>query len=298
MSRWIAIVLAAVALAACGPSAATPTTSPSSSVAAGKPVIACLGGLDQVTCDKAVKAVLDTVAPSGWTPTHVWINSGSLAPTKKLLFDPSANFPAPNVPEGDTPLGNAEVAFAETDKHAGMNLAAVGPDIVADLIGYVVPHSRWCSGTCPSTATTDGPFRLELVLSRLDWKADEPISGTAILSFDGSAPTIIYGSGASVLNFVYAEVGGTRKVDPVWTADCGPHALDPATPISEELSKSGAIPNDGPDADFLRSFLTGPDVRLPAGTWDITVLAIFMEGAGCVGGEHSMSTTLRVTVSD
>jgi hypothetical protein len=263
MRRWIAIVLAASVLAACGPSpATTPSASPSSSVAAGKPVIACLGGLDQSTCDKAMKVVLDIVAPSGWTPTRVWLNSGSLAPTLQLLFDPSANFPAPNVPEGGAPLGNAEVAFAETDKHAGMNLAAVGPDIAADLIGYVVPHSGWCSGTCPSTVTTSGLFRLELVLSHLDWKADEPISGTAILSFDGSAPTTIYGSGASVLSSAYAEVGGARKVEPVWTADCGPHALDPATPISEALSRSGAIPNDGPEADFLRSFLTGPDVRL------------------------------------
>ena len=253
--------------------------------------------MEHATCDSAVKVVLDAVAPSGWTPMHLWINSGSLGPTEALLFDPSANFPTPNVPEGGTPMGNAEVAFAETDKHAGVNLAAVGPRILANLIGYVAPHPDWCSGTCPSSATTDGPFRLELVLSRLDWKAGEPIHGTVILSFEGFAPTTIYGSG-SVLNFAYAEVGGTRKVEPVWTADCAIHALDPATPISEPLGKSGAASEGDPETAWLHSFILAPDVQLPAGTWDVTALATFSEGQGCSGGAHSMDTTVRVTVAD
>lgn len=292
MHRWLAIALIAVGLTACG------TGVPSPSAASGPPVIECLGALDQAVCDKAAPVALAAVAASGWTPTHLWIDSGSLAPMLDLLFDPSANFPAPNVPDGGTRIGNAEVVFADTDQHAGMNLAAVGPDIVADLIGYRAPLSDWCSGDCPSAVATDGPFRLELVLPHLDWKANEPISGTAILGFGGAAPTTIYGSGGSVINFAYAEVGGTRKVDPVWTADCGPHALDPATPINEGLSKSGAFDHDLPEADFVRAFLTGPDVRLPAGTWDVTANATFMEDAGCSGGGHSMNAIVRITVRD
>ena len=128
------------------PSAATPSRSTSPS----KPVIECEAGFDQATCDKAATVAVLAVAKSGWTPTHVWISSGSLAPIVDLLFDPNANFPAPNVPEGGTNLGSAEVAFAENASHAGMNLAAVGPDIVADLIGYRVPRPGWCSGMCPN----------------------------------------------------------------------------------------------------------------------------------------------------
>ncbi len=44
------------------------------------------------------------------------------------------------------------------------------------------------------------------------------------------------------------------------------------------------------------TFLSGSDVRLPVGTWDITALATFTEGGGCDGGRHSMTATLRVTV--
>ena len=213
-----------------------------------------------------------------------------------LLFDPSANFPAPNVPDGGTRIGNAEVAFADTDQHAGMNLAAVGPDIVADLIGYRAPLSDWCSGDCPSAVATDGPFRLELVLPHLDWKANEPISGTAILGFGGAAPTTIYGSGGSVINFAYAEVGGTRKVDPVWTADCGPHALDPATPINEGLSKSGAFDHRFAGSG-LRSRVSHRS-RRPAGRHrDVTANATLHGGRRLLGG-HSMNAIVRITVRD
>jgi hypothetical protein len=136
-----------------------------------------------------------------------------------------------------------------------------------------------------------------LVLPHLDWKATDTITGTAILSFAGSAPTTIYGSGGGVIVFSYDEVGGNRHVNWVMTADCGPHPLDPATPITAELSKSGAVGGNEPDADFLRSFLADPQIRLPAGTWDITAVAVLYEGAGCSGGEHTMKVPVRITVT-
>jgi hypothetical protein len=165
--------------------------------------------------------------------------------------------------------------------------------VVAALSACGAPAPPWPS----SASVTDRPFRLELVLPRVEWKADEPLTGTAILSNDGTAPTKVYGSG-SVLNFAYAEVGGTRKVEPVWTADCATHDLDPATPISAPLGKSGAASEGDPDTAWLHAFISAPDVRLPAGTWDVTALAIFTEGEGCDGPGHSMEATVRVTVTD
>jgi hypothetical protein len=145
----------------------------------------------------------------------------------------------------------------------------------------------------PSAIATeqDGPFQLELVLTKPTWKVDEPLTGTASLSFDGPEPIKVYGSG-SVVNFAYAEVGGTRK------ADCATHDLDPATPITQPLGKSGAADPYDSNTAWLHSFITAPDVRLPAATWDVTALAIFTEGEGCSGAGHSMQATLRVTVTE
>lgn len=311
-ARLILVPLLLVSVIGCStgktastPPSVQPTTSqpaassmlPSPSATPTDLVSDCLD-IDQATCDKALKVVLAAVAPSGWTPTHVWLNNGLLAPMQELLFDPSANFPYSIPPDNGQWIGSAEVAFAETDQHAGMNLAAVGNNIVADLTGYAVPHRDWCSGECPGATATDGPFRLELVLPHLDWQADEPIvGGMAILSYSGSAVTAISGSGNNLINFSYAEVDGTRRLDPMPTADCMAYQLDPATPINQDLSKVVTISIQDPNPDFLRSFTADPDVRLPAGTWDITAVTFFYEGAGCTGTEHSMKATLRVIVN-
>ena len=144
---------------------------------------------------------------------------------------------------------------------------------------------------------TSGPFKLELVLPRVDWKSDEPLTGTVTLSYAGPQPTTIWGS-SDFLNFAYAEVGGPHQVEPAGRADCRRQNIDAATPISAGLSKSGGFSEEDPDVDFLRSFLTAPDVRLPAGTWDVTAVADFNEGDRCAAGGRSMKATVRVTMTD
>lgn len=294
MRRLIASMCFALALSACAASASP--SAPAASVGVGQPVIECLGGLTASTCDQAVKVVLDTVAPSGWTPTHLWLNSGSFGPPE-LLFDPNANFPAPSFPYGERSIGNAEVAFAQTDQHAAINISATGSAVVAHLVGYAVPDPDWCSGTCPTAVANDGPFKLELVLPRVDWKADEPMTGTAILSYGGPNLTEIFGSG-TLIGFRYSQIDGSHRVEPVSTADCRHYEISPATPMNAPLSKSGGFSPDQPDFEFLRSFLTSPDVRLPAGTWDVSAVTQFTEGDSCGLGGHSMTATVRVTVTD
>ncbi len=298
MRRRLAAILLVVALSACG--GGVPTGSPPDSVAPTSSPVALTVSCSHVasaTCDLAKGAVLLAVAPSGWTPTHLWMSSESLCPAQDCLFDPDSTFPYPTPPEGGRWIGNAEVAFAETDEHAGLNLATVGTDVVPVLIGYRVPLLTWCSGECPTESTEDGPFSFELVMPHLTWHTTDPISGTAILGFDGEEPTTIYGSSEGVIAFSYEEVGGDRQVDWVMTADCGPHLLDPATPISVGLSKSGAVSGDEPDAGFLRTFLADPEIHLPAGTWDIHAVAVFSETPDCTDGSHTIQLTQRVTVT-
>ena len=110
---------------------------------------ACLGGVDQATCDESEKVALEAVAGTGWTPTQVWINSGFFCPVEDCLFDPAQNFPYPQPPDGGTWVANVEIAFAGTDKHAGLHIAQVGSGLVPVLIGYRAPLPGWCSGNCP-----------------------------------------------------------------------------------------------------------------------------------------------------
>jgi len=270
------------------PTAAAPTGSGG--------IVECLDEYLARQCPDIARAVGSAVAPSGWTVIRIWISSGMLCPQESCLFDPDHNFPYPLPPAGGQWVANAEVAFSETDRHAGLNVAQVGSNIVTVLIGYRAPLLKWCSGGCPSSATTDGTFRLELVLPHLDWRPTDPITGTAILSFAGNAPTTVYGSGGGVIGYSYVARDGSHDVEPAWTADCGPHVIEPATPISVGLSKSGAFGASDPDAPFLRSFFAAADVHLPAGTWDITALADFFPGAGCAGDPHHLAASLTIVV--
>jgi hypothetical protein len=122
---------------------------PSASATSVAMTLACLGGVSQATCDDVEKVALSAVASSGRAPTHVWVNSGFFCPRQDCLFDPAQNFPHPQPPAGGTWVANAEVAFAGTDEHAGLQIAQVGSKLVPVLIGYRVPLRGWCSGVCP-----------------------------------------------------------------------------------------------------------------------------------------------------
>ena len=144
---------------------------------------------------------------------------------------------------------------------------------------------------------TDFPFELAFELPKATWTAAESIAGRATLSLIDGASADLSGSG-SLLNFEYAEVGGTRRASPVWTAICAPHSLAAGQPISSGLGKSGTWQGDAPSGDFNREFMTDPLVRLPPGTWDITALASFSESPDCSGPAHDLEVTVRITVTD
>lgn len=293
MRRMLWSFMVALGLAGCA-TVATPTPS------AGTPPplqVSCDQTLAQATCDEAVTRSVAAVQPSGWTPTRIWIGTGQFCPWQSCLFDPDQNVPYPDPPSGGQWVANAEIAFAQTDEHAGLNVASVGTALVPVLIGYRTPLLTWCSGFCPTSSSTDGDYRLELSVPHLAWKVGDPISGWADLGLTGSLPTTAWGAG-QLIAFAYSEVGGTREFGPMSLLDCGPFPLDPATPLGVALNKQGSVTASGADADFQRSFMAGSDIHLPVGTWDITAIADFNEGADCAGTRHTIKTSLRITVTE
>ena len=146
-----------------------------------------------------------------------------------------------------------------------------------------------------NSVSTDGNYKLELVLPRLTWNVGDPISGTAILSLTDSQPTKVTGA-SELIAFAFDEVGGIRHVAPIWGQSCSEYPLDPATPQSVAIYKSGAFQGNEPDADFLRTFFADPEIHLPAGTWDITAIASFSE-SGCAAPNRTIQATVRIHVT-
>jgi hypothetical protein len=310
--RSIAHLAVAILVVACGAPASSSAAAPVPASASGSgapasvtalPRVICETGIDPADCSPFSQAALGALASSGHKPTDVWISSGVLCPfVDNCLFNPDANFPAPMIRDPSAtdgqmlmPIGSVEVAFADTDEHAGLHLYRVNGVLTPKLVGYRVPDPGWCSGSCPSSSTTSGPFHLELVLSRTEWRVGAAIHGTAILSYAGAAPVTL--GGASVLiGFGYQEVGGKRSFGPAFDAACAATTIDPATPVSVPLGKSGGYDANNPDAAWIIAFMNASGVQLPEGTWDVTAEAPFTDAAGCTGTPRDLKATLRVTV--
>ena len=143
-----------------------------------------------------------------------------------------------------------------------------------------------------------GPFSLVFELPRSTWRAGEAIEGTVSLRVAAGGPSSVYGSAGGPFMFTYRELTGTKVVEPVADAACGPHPIAPGAPISEPLGKSGAWSQTDPDGPFLQAFLTRPDVRLPAGDWAVTAAAIFSDGVQCDGRSYDLAATIELHITE
>jgi len=156
-----------------------------------------------------------------------------------------------------------------------------------------------CGAAVPSTlplsaSAAADPYRLDLMVDKAIWRAGDLITGTSTLTNSGSASIVVFGSGMGLVSFEFKEVGGSRDLGNVMTADCGGHELAPGSPVTTRLYANGAASSDGADA-WVGSVNDPSGARLPAGTWDVIVHAGFTEG-DCFAVRVLMAATARVTV--
>jgi hypothetical protein len=150
----------------------------------------------------------------------------------------------------------------------------------------------------PTQATVEaGRFQLTFEIARTVGRPGDVIEGVATLRLLENGPGALSGSGSGLLGFSFHEVGGAgRSLDPVFTSDCAPYRISVDKPISSPIVRSGGYSADEPDAEFKRSLLEGSVLRLPAGTWNITAQAGFIDGANCEGQSQSIAVSVQVRV--
>jgi hypothetical protein len=128
---------------------------------------------------------------------------------------------------------------------------------------------------------TDGAFRLELDLPRTIWRSAEPITGTAELDYSGVGERLLYGSGAGLIGFTWAQVGGTKHGGWTWQADCSHHPISAAAPLSTTVHLGAAFSADDPDASFYAA-MDWQNPRLPPGDYVLGAVSTFTE-VPCTG---------------
>ena len=142
-----------------------------------------------------------------------------------------------------------------------------------------------------------GQFRLELELPKATYVAGEPIEGIARLRFAGPGGVEIAGSGGGLIGFSLVDVDGPRDVGGGQDLSCAAYGLDPETPFTSGLQKSGGFDPDDPADDFIEAFLADPVYRLPAGTWEIQAWSNFLR-QGCTLPETRLTSSVRIVVTD
>jgi hypothetical protein len=140
-SLFRAISIAGVlALVAC-----SPTPIPSAQPSLGELTIHCGDVFVPVECQAISAAALAAASGSGLSATDVWVRGFTLCVNEKNLFDmQTLNCPVPPQPTGGEWSAGVEIAFGGAIQHAGVNVAEIGGQYRATLVGYRVPDPGWC----------------------------------------------------------------------------------------------------------------------------------------------------------
>src|SRR5664280_2668853 len=161
-----------------------------------------------------------------------------------------------------------------------------------------MPANPSQTAATPAQATdSQGQYQLVFEMPTTDWRTTDSITGLATLSLIGSGGVDFGSSGGGPIGFGFDEVGGSRHVGPVWTADCMYGRLESGQPKTSPITKSGGFTGEDPNVDFYRSFFADPLVHLPAGDWTITAVASFVEGTLCSGASYTLKAAILVHVT-
>lgn len=173
---------------------------------------------------------------------------------------------------------------------AGCGGAAVTPERSA------IPTKAASGSRSGHGEAVEGPFRLAFEMPKTTWTTMEAIDGAATLKLAQERVVELGGSGGGLVAFEFTQLGTTRRVEPVWTADCVSRQLRSGEPIVSAIHKSGGFSPEQEDAGFYEAFFADPLVHLPAGQWEVTAIASFVEGQRCDGTSHWMRASVVIDV--
>jgi hypothetical protein len=189
---------------------------------------------------------------------------------------------------------------------AGLPLMVVAALIVAGIAVLARPIGGPGGGSSPDASMAavapvtdsadDGTLRLVLTADRGTYAEGDPITAIATVEYLGPDARIDVFTLHSAVVFSLAEVGGDRSVAGGQRTSCVQRTLTRGVPETYPWAKSGGFDPADPGEDFVEWYLTsGPELRLPAGTWRLSVGFGGSEG-GCGGLTHALTAEVTVRV--
>lgn len=184
---------------------------------------------------------------------------------------------------GMQPVLSVAVAVALVACAASPSPSAPGPSISQTAAGQV----------------TEAGITLAAVAEPPVVRAGEVIQVTAELSHDRPEPLVISGSGMGIVFFSVTRVeDGLTSGPALSTGDCARHELPAGEVVTVPFAKSGGWSEDDPNAAFMETYHSHPELTLPPGTWRIDITIRGNVGDMCDGNLLSHELALLVTVTE
>ena len=150
-----------------------------------------------------------------------------------------------------------------------------------------------------ANVTNDG-FKLVMTVDHDRYRAGQPIRLTTTLSYTGptAKARLWTNSAPGLVGFDVVQVDGPLLMPGGGTADCVRMSMTSGETRAIAFSKIGGWSNDDPFAGFYDSYYRDPQLRLPAGTWQISAKSGFTIGGSDCGAGHAadLRTGLQIVV--
>jgi hypothetical protein len=134
-----------------------------------------------------------------------------------------------------------------------------------------------------SASDGNGDFALKLAAGQTDYPANEPIADIqATLAYAGAQNSIDVTGGAQLIeSWQLEQLDGPFDQLGAEPAPCREYTIQRAQPVAANFAKSGAYSHRDPLAPYWTAYFADPDLRLPPGTWRISVGSAFsLDGCG------------------
>lgn len=154
---------------------------------------------------------------------------------------------------------------------------------------------------CNSPVSRSGDYELTFTTGKAAYAAGEPIDATARLAYSGVRDHMTLGTLlGGPIGFGLRQIDGPIHIEPGFMAMCDTTELAPGQPLVQQFRFSGGWSNGDPNAAFYRSMSEDPQLRLPAGRWELfATVDGGPSGADCEGQiELRASTEIAVTPSN
>ena len=147
------------------------------------------------------------------------------------------------------------------------------------------------------TAAEKNGFELKLYADKDTYTADEEIHIRATLEYKGPADTVTVWHGLPYIGFWISD-GGDFETGGATLTVLTSTELEKGMLYEFPYKKSGGYSENDPDADFWRAFYAEDALKLPTGTYTVSVSGAFHVSEQMRPGEEGPSCALQITVTE